>query len=72
MRKKITPEVQVDKELSCLTVEEVAALFKIGVRTVWRLVQEGSLPAPHAIGRKLRRWAHADIEAFLHPKVGAA
>lgn len=72
MREKVTLKVPIDKGMPCLTVREVAELCGIGVRTVWRRVQEGLFPPPHSLGGKIRRWAYADIEEFLLRAGGVA
>lgn len=72
MTEKVMPKVPIDKEMPCLTVREVAALCGMGVRTVWRRVQDGLFPPPHSLGGRLRRWAYADINEFLRRAGGVA
>lgn len=56
-----------------LTVEEVAASFKLSKRTVWRLLSAGKLPEPLRIG-SIVRWKKEEIEEWVrdgctkHPK----
>ena len=55
-REKVEPEL--------LTVEQVAQLTTLGVRTVWSLVSEGSFPRPVKIGRATR-WRRSQIMAWV-------
>jgi len=48
-----------------LSVGKVAELLDVSSRTVWRLVAEGVLPKPVVLGKQLRRWRLADVEARL-------
>lgn len=48
-----------------LTAQEVARRLSIGVRTLWRLVAQGSLPQPIRFSRKLVRWKAADIDSYI-------
>lgn len=48
-----------------LTVKEVADIFKLSVRKVWRLAAAGQLPPPLKIGRS-SRWIAAEIEAYIN------
>lgn len=50
-----------------LDVKQVATLFHIGVRSVWRRVKEPDFPKPIAIG-KLKRWRKCDIDRWLDSK----
>ena len=43
-----------------LTVDEVAALLGISVRSVWRLVSSGKMPRPVKLSRSCR-WKKAEI-----------
>jgi excisionase family DNA binding protein len=47
-----------------LRVREVAEILGVSVRTVWRLVSDGTLAQPVAIGRS-KRWRRSDIDAFI-------
>jgi excisionase family DNA binding protein len=47
----------------------VAAVLDISVRTVWKLVAAGALPAPIRLGRSTR-WRTADIERWLAAAAG--
>lgn len=55
-REKVEPEL--------LTVEQVAQLTTLGVRTVWSLVSEGSFPRPVKIGRATR-WRRSQVMAWV-------
>lgn len=54
-----------------LTVEDVAELLTLGVRSVWRHSATGELPPPIKIG-KASRWDVEQIRAFIDKKVGEA
>lgn len=57
-----------DPEGEILTLEEVAAYLKVGKRTLYRLVQDGKIPAFKLSGSwrfcraELDRWIAAKIE----------
>jgi len=63
-----------DPEGEILTLDEVAAYLKAGKRTVYRLVQQGAIPAFKLGGSwrfrraELDRWIAASIEK--NPKQG--
>jgi excisionase family DNA binding protein len=44
-----------------LTVHEVAAMFGVSRATIWRRVQDGTLPQPVKIGRATR-FSQSEIE----------
>ena len=48
-----------------LTAQEVARRLSIGVRTLYRLVEGGVVPAPIRFNRRLVRWRAADIDRYL-------
>lgn len=48
-----------------LTVQEVADLFSISVREVWRRADSGQLPKPLRLGEKLRRWVREEIDTVI-------
>lgn len=50
-----------------LTVDEVARLLGISVRSVWRLTSLGELPGPITLGRS-KRWARRAIEEYVAGK----
>lgn len=53
-----------DHNIHLLTVEELAALLQVSVRSIWRQVSLGKIPKPKYIGR-LARWRQAVIEKWL-------
>jgi len=63
-----------DAEVEILTLDEVAAYLKAGKRTVYRLAQQGDIPAFKLGGTwrfrrtELDRWISASIEK--NPKQG--
>ncbi len=48
-----------------LTAPQVAARLGIGVRTLWRMVEQNKLPQPIRYTRKLVRWHSAALQAYL-------
>ncbi len=52
-------------ESSLLTIQQVAALFQVNMRTIRRRVSDGTFPKPVKIGRSLR-WNRADLELDLN------
>ena len=47
-------------------VKEAAHLCGLGVRTLWRLVSEGTAPGPVRLpGRRITRWRVADLEQWV-------
>lgn len=48
-----------------LKVQDVAELFAISVREVWRRADSGQLPKPLRLGGKVRRWLREEIEAII-------
>jgi prophage regulatory protein len=51
-------------EASFLTVEQVAAHYKVSAASIWRWKREGDFPAPFNVGRGCTRWRLADIENY--------
>lgn len=47
-----------------MTVEDIAKLLRVSVRTVWRLRRNGSLPRPVKIGGGVR-WRMRDVKAWI-------
>ncbi len=43
----------------------VAGLYSICTRTLWRFVQEGRIPQPIRMTRKMVRWRLAEVEAAI-------
>ena len=48
-----------------LTAADLAALFKVGKRTIYRKVARGELPRPLRIGHGIVRWKKRDLLALL-------
>lgn len=47
-------------------MKRVAAMLDVSARTVWRLVEQGRLPAPQRLTGNTVRWAVEDVEDFLY------
>ena len=47
-----------------MTVEDLAKLLSVSVRTVWRLRRNASLPRPVKIGGGVR-WRISDVRAWI-------
>jgi len=58
-------------ESEMLTVEDVATMLAIGVRSVWRKSQDGRLPAPIHIGGSTR-WSKSELSKWITDKSTAA
>jgi excisionase family DNA binding protein len=52
-------------ESELLTVDEVAHMLGVSVRTVWRRVSAEELPKPVQVGG-LTKWRRSEIEEWLH------
>jgi excisionase family DNA binding protein len=64
--------VEAPAERLLLSAPEVAGCLGIGVRTVWRLVATGELPAPVRLpGTRATRWRRADLDRFVEGLDGA-
>lgn len=48
-----------------LDVRQVAELFQVHRRTVWRMAAAGDIPAPIRISDRVVRWRLRDIERHL-------
>jgi predicted DNA-binding transcriptional regulator AlpA len=48
-----------------LDVRDVARLYSISVRSIWRLCQLGQLPAPVNLGPRLTRWRIEDLNEHI-------
>jgi len=53
---------------SLLDVKQVSKRIHASERTVWSMVQKGTLPPPLKLGRKMRRWEPEIIEQYLRAK----
>jgi predicted DNA-binding transcriptional regulator AlpA len=51
-------------DMQLLDMSEMAAMLKMGPRTLWRFRDSGRLPAPVALGRCIR-WRRGDIERWV-------
>lgn len=47
-----------------MNIDELGQLLRVSVRTIWRKVSTGELPAPIAIGRS-KRWSRAAISEWV-------
>jgi predicted DNA-binding transcriptional regulator AlpA len=64
-----------DQPPDLLTSRQVADRLSVSVRTLWRKLARGTVPAPIRYNRKLVRWRTTDIEhyiATLTPSSGAS
>jgi predicted DNA-binding transcriptional regulator AlpA len=59
----------IDREM--LTVEDVAAMLAIGVRSVWRKSQDGRLPPPIRMTGSTR-WAKSTLQGWIAEQATAA
>jgi excisionase family DNA binding protein len=53
-----------------LTVYDVAKLFKVDRRTIWRWLQQGKLPPPVRYSRTVVRWRASEMQAYLRANPG--
>jgi excisionase family DNA binding protein len=54
-----------DRTIDLLTSKQVARRLSISVRTLWRLLKQGTVPEPLRYSRKLVRWRATDIDGFV-------
>ena len=59
--------VAVETHLEMWSIKDVSKAFKMGERTVWRLVSAGKFPAPIRIGGS-SRWRRQSLEQWLEGK----
>lgn len=60
-----TTEMQTSS-LAMLTVEEVASLTGLGVRTIWKRLRAGKFPRPLPIpGVRATRWTRSSVESWI-------
>jgi excisionase family DNA binding protein len=52
-------------EKDLLTVQDVARRLSVSVRTVWRWLAGGHLPAPVRLRPYCTRWRARDVEGFI-------
>jgi excisionase family DNA binding protein len=48
-----------------LTLADLAEIYAVSKRTIWRWVAEGRIPGPYAITRRIRRWKASEIQQHL-------
>jgi predicted DNA-binding transcriptional regulator AlpA len=48
-----------------ISAEDIAAILRVSVRTVFRLRARGVLPAPVEVSRNIVRWRWSAIQAYL-------
>jgi predicted DNA-binding transcriptional regulator AlpA len=48
-----------------LTVQDVAEILSVGVRTVWRWTALSRLPKPIRLAKKVVRWKASELQAYL-------
>lgn len=48
-----------------LTVQDVARLFSVSTRTVWRWIANGRLPAPLRLSEATIRWRRDDLNEHV-------
>jgi predicted DNA-binding transcriptional regulator AlpA len=60
--KATQPEVAFDE---LLTARDVAELYSISIREVYRKASSGELPKPIKLGHRTRRWSASVIQAHL-------
>lgn len=51
----------VPEPVRLLTADEVGEILGVNRRAVWRLRNEGRLPAPLNLGKKLWRWRESEL-----------
>ena len=54
----------VQEELVLLSVSDLAQLLRTSTRTIWRLLEQGKLPAPARLGTRLR-WRARDLQDWI-------
>lgn len=47
------------------TAEELAALLKVNIQTIWKWDREGRIHGINLAGNRMKRYRHKDIEDFL-------
>lgn len=47
------------------TAEEVAALLKVNIQTVWKWDRQGRIHGINLVGNRMKRYRRNDIEEFL-------
>jgi predicted DNA-binding transcriptional regulator AlpA len=49
-----------------LKVKEVARIFSVCTRTVWRWVSIGRMPEPYHLAPGVKRWKRSEIESVVN------
>lgn len=47
------------------TAEELAALLKVNIQTIWKWDRQGRIHGINLVGNRIKRYRHKDIEEFL-------
>lgn len=47
------------------TAEELAALLKVNIQTIWKWDRQGRINGINLVGNRMKRYRHKDIEEFL-------
>ena len=47
------------------TAEELAALLKVNIQTIWKWDRQGRIHGINLGGNRIKRYRHKDIEEFL-------
>ena len=47
------------------TAEELAALLKVNIQTIWKWDRQGRIDGINLVGNRIKRYRHKDIEEFL-------
>jgi excisionase family DNA binding protein len=61
----LTSPLAPGRNVDLLTSKQVARRLSVSVRTIWRLLERGTLPQPIRYSRKLVRWRTVDIDRFV-------
>lgn len=54
----------VQEDLVLLSVSDLAQVLGTSTRTIWRLLEQGKLPAPARLGTRLR-WRTRDVQDWI-------
>lgn len=47
------------------TAEELAALLKVNIQTIWKWDRQGRIHGINLVGNRMKRYRRKDIEEFL-------
>jgi predicted DNA-binding transcriptional regulator AlpA len=59
------PVHQADLLDATLTVEDVAKIYCVNRRTIWRWVAQRRIPAPYRVTPRIKRWKLREIQQHL-------